>query len=168
MTKPLIWVTKTTSASSVCICGWGNQSGSVCGVWLFQSVNYRDKTFQLNIGFLLSNPTLFIVRRYKNLVTSLSHSEVALSLLSWCMLLRNEFIHSLLQLSISVQQTTLKRIVAFKTTKTLYHCTHFCKLTGMDRVPFPTYRVLIADTWRPDRAGVSRVVHTPGTDYVSW
>lgn len=167
MTKPLIWVTKTTSASPVCVCGWGIQSGSVC-VWLFQSTSFRDKIFHLNIGFLLSNPTLFTVSRYKNLVTSLSHSEVALSLLSQCMLWRNEFIHLLLQLSISMQQTILKKIVAFKTTKTLYCGTHFCKLTGMDRVAFPTCRMLIADTWRPDRAGASRVVHTPGTDYVSW
>lgn len=62
-----VWVPGAAPASWVCICGRGIQSGSVRKGWLFQSANYRDKNFQLNIGFLLSNPALFTVSGYKDL-----------------------------------------------------------------------------------------------------
>ena len=93
----------------------------MCVCMIISKCQLERQNFSAEDWLSSLNPTLSIVSRHNNLVTSLSHGEFALFLLSQCMLLGNECIHMPLHVSISKQQTTLK-IAAFKTTKIVYHC----------------------------------------------
>ena len=92
----------------------------MCVCVIISKCQLERQNFSAEYWLSSLNPTLFIFSRHKNLLT-LSHGEVALSLLLQCMLLGNEFIHMPLHVPISKQQTTLN-ISAFKTTKIVYHC----------------------------------------------